>query len=57
MGAEMGSGDTALVASSGARACDTPSSAIKIWQKMMASRRKRTLLAMLGSSVGSWRRT
>lgn len=57
MGAEMGSGVTALVASSGARGCDTPSSAIKIWQKIMASRRKRTLLAMLGSSVGSWRRT
>lgn len=57
MGAEMGSGDAALVASSAARVCVIPSSAIKIWQKMMVSRRKRTLLAMLGSSVGNWRRT
>lgn len=57
MGAEMGSGDAAPVASSAARVCDTPSSAIKIWQKTMVSRRKRTLLAMLGSSVGNWRRT
>lgn len=49
----MGAGDGALVVSSGARGADAPSSAIRIWQKMMVSRIKSSLLAGFGSSTGS----
>ena len=51
--AAVGARDGALEVSSGARGADTLSSAIKIWQKMMVSRTKSSLLAGFGSSTGS----